>query len=135
MDFGFSDDPARHAAGIAWRDAAIADGWAAHPACPTEPVTSAAVLVHPENYTAHVITRVLAGPGYAYETSVWVWGPDRLALDPPNRYDMAAIRRAVRTCNYCGKTDCATVRVGFAGRACRTCQPVEEKRLAPGYYD
>ena len=140
MDFGFSNDESRIIAAEMWRDAALADGWSGEATyAPTEGMDRAARLQHPEGFQAQIITRRRRPEDkrqkWAFEASIAVWGPDGLAVAPPNVYDMTAIRASIATCRYCGTHSVKTVRVGFAGRACEACQPVEEKKLGRHYYD
>lgn len=136
VDFGYTNDPAQLAAAIAWRDAAIADGWSAHATYRNESFDRVSSLEHTDGYKAMILTRTndKPGPKWKFQAEVNVWGPDGLVIKPPAQYDMAAIRASVETCHYCGKTGGKTERVGFAGRACATCQPAEEKKLGPNYY-
>lgn len=138
MDFGFTNYPTRHAAAITWRDAAIADGWSARATYGnSESFDRASSLDHPDGYKVMILSRTNDKPGakWKFEAQVSVWGPDGLTIKPPAEYDMVAIRAAVENCHYCGKTGCKTERVGFAGRACATCAPVEENKLEPNYYN
>jgi hypothetical protein len=137
VDFGFTNDQARYAAAIAWRDAAIADGWSARATYGnSESFDRASSLDHADGYKVMILTRTNDKPGakWKFEAEVNVWGPDGLAIKPPAQYDMTAIRAATETCHYCGKVGRKTERVGFAGRACMVCAPVEEKKLGPNYY-
>lgn len=140
MDFGFTNDEARIVAAETWRDAALADGWTGEATyAPTEGMDRAALLHHSEGYQAQIVTRRTRPEDkpkkWKFEASIAVWGPDGLAVAPPNIYDMAAMRISVSTCLYCNVHPVKTVRVGFAGRACETCQPGEEKKLGRNYYD
>lgn len=140
MDFGFTNDEAKIVAAETWRDAAAADGWSMTPTyAPHEGIERAAKLLHPDGYQAQIITRRRRAEDrhkkWAGEASVSVWGPDGLSIRSPYVYDMAAIRAATEKCHYCKAFPVKTVRVGFAGRACEACQPGEEKKLGPRYYD
>jgi hypothetical protein len=119
----------------AWRDAAIADGWAAEPMYTSEPLERAARLSK-LGFVAQIITRVpMPGDRYAtHAAHVHVWGPDGLAITPPNVYSWLAVVNGVRTCSACGATDIDTQRVGFAGRVCAACLPAERARVErPGW--
>lgn len=134
----FHHDLARHRAALAWRNAATADGWQIRPTYETEPLERAATLISPDGFRASIITRTNTNADKArwvFETSIDVWGPDGLYIKPPTVYDRAAVHAGVLTCNYCGAHPVPTGRVGFAGRACLTCQPVQESKLGRHYYD
>jgi hypothetical protein len=135
--FGLTNDDFYLGAATAWREAAMADGWTGEPTYPShEPIESAAKLTHPDGFTAQILTRThAAGSRYKFSVSVHVWGPDGLTVEPPDVYEMTAIRMNARKCCFCAKPDCATTRVGFAGRACLACAPVEEAKLPRHYYD
>ena len=114
----------------AFRDAAVADGWSIRPTYEgNEPVEFAATLDR-DGYTMQIITR----PQYA-KASIYIWGPDGLAIKTPAEYSWSEIAHGVEKCNYCGAYSVKTERVGFAGRACAKCAPVEKKKLGPRYYD
>lgn len=122
-----------------WRDAAAADGWSIEPTYQTEPVDRAARLKHPKGYTGQILTRndltdVRAAP--RVEASVYLWGPDGLAVTAPRRYDFAKIEASAKTCANCKKTDVETVRYSFAGRCCKDCLPeMRAKHEKPGWCD
>lgn len=132
-EFGYTNDPDVIAAVRAWRDAALADGWASTPAYANEDEASACKLLR-DGWYASVLTRE-ARPGGAWDSRHWkywthvsVWGPDRLCVVPPDPYSFDALVAGLRTCGACGKTDVDTQRVGFAGRCCVACLP-EQRRL------
>ena len=84
-----------------------------------------------EGFTAGAITR---DSERMVEAGLHLWGPDRLAIDPPEVYDWDAIRAELRRCPECGETDVATVRVAFANRACEKCAPALRAKLeTPGW--
>ena len=105
----------------AFRDAAIADGWGPHPKWPED-----AYWLEKSGFT-------MGGAGSGGQ--IYIWGPDGLHIAVPEAYSFDAIKAGLRRCYYCGATDVDTVRVGFAGRACKACQPKEEAKLGPRYYD
>jgi len=135
--YGFSQDRADIEAVTAWREAAIADGWTSEPTYgDREPEQSAARLRHPEGFVAQTIAREFPPERsrYRYSASVNVWGPDGMSVIPPNTYDMAAIRGALRTCENCRATDVDTVRFSFAGRCCQKCRPAMAAKFEyPGW--
>ena len=109
-------------AALAWRDAAIADGWTCRPTYDCESVDTAFSLEHPEGWKASGTAR----PGDARtlnSAEVSVWGPDGLAMPSGRTYDMAALRAGLRACAFCDATDVDTTRIGFAGRCCNVCLP------------
>lgn len=136
MDFGFTNDKAQLSAVVAWREAAIADGWTAEPTYPNhEPVSSASSLKR-EGYLASILTREKDTGKWKFQCKVNVWGPDRLAIKVPVVYDWALISTSQRRCNYCNANDIETHQVGFTGRACSACLPEQRKRQEfPGWCD
>lgn len=134
MEFGFSNDQARFDAVVAWRDAAIADGWSVEPYFPNhEPVSSASKLRR-EGYIASILTREKVNSKWKFECQMSVWGPDGLAIKVPVVYDWQKISTSQRRCNYCKAEDVETHQVGFAGRACAACLPAQRKRQEyPGW--
>jgi hypothetical protein len=124
----------------AYREAAVADGWSIRPTYDSEPVTSAASL-DKEGFHMSILARINDLKRYPnvknlYDIDISIWGPDSLAVEPPKQYYMEAIRKGLRFCGCCGKTDVDTVRYSFAGRCCKECQPnlraIHEK---PGWCD
>ena len=137
MVFGFTNDDAKFQAVADWFDAAIADGWLAEQTYKHEPLERAARLRR-DGFTAQILRRSEANgrkPGkWKYEAMVSLWGPDRLAINPPFPYDMTAIIAGLRTCNACGATDVETQRYSFAGRCCAECRPeMARKHEYPGW--
>ena len=111
-----------------WCEAALADGWEASKLYASEPIETAAWLAL-DGWTAFIFRRL-------HDTSVVVWAPDRLAVKAPLVYRRQALMAGSHTCNYCGKVDCVTQRVGFAGRCCLECLPAKRKELEyPGWYN
>lgn len=136
-DFGFTNDINRLNAAKAFRDAAIADGWVPKQTYPGgEPMESAASLER-DGYKLMIFTRDKPTPNgkWKYQAEVNLWGPDRFAIKPPDVYDFVAITKNIRNCHYCKAADVETTRVGFAGRACTRCAPIEEAKLGSHYYD
>lgn len=116
--FGLTNNPVWHSRAIAYRTAAVADGWIAKDDT-NEHFTK-------DGWTMHVLSRDEGEERrgfYRYHASVTIWAPDRLQIMPPDIYDWQAIQAGIRTCNYCHKTDVETERVGFAGRSCADCLP------------
>ena len=132
----YSNDDADHARVIAWRDAALADGWTIEATYNSEPVTSCGSIAK-DGYKGHVCARVTEEmkkwhprhvSKWKYESDVNLWGPDGLCIKPPEIYDWAAIVRGTRTCSACGKEDVDTQRYSFAGRCCAACRPEMAKK-------
>lgn len=114
-----------------WVQDAIADGWTHGPIYEHEPEETAMRLER-DGFRASVFMRpILSGH------SLYAWAPDDCAVDAPERYDMQQLRRNVHKCGKCGQyVDDATVRVGFANRACRRCAPALRKEIeTPGWCD
>ncbi len=132
-DYGFTKNPKYIAAAHAWREAAIADGWSARPTYEEwEPLESAARLTR-DGFTVQMLTRQ---NGDSYTVSIHVWGPDGLAIKPPDEYSYPAIVAGVRTCNACDASDVETFAYSFAGRACAACLPaMREQHEKPGWAD
>jgi len=135
--FGFTNSQADLDAVIAWRDAAIADGWSHRPTYGKSESEDRACTMEKNGYKAMVLTRtpIEGKPSkWKAEAEVNIWGPDGLAIKPPNVYDWEAIQSAVATCGYCGAHPVKTERVGFAGRCCETCLPTMRAKIeVPGW--
>jgi hypothetical protein len=115
-----------------WRQAAEADGWQFTPTYQHEPVEHA-FRGNREGFSIQGIARP-NGPGKTPEASIHIWGPDGLAIKPPLCYNMDKIRAGARRCGYCSAEDVDTVRVGFAGRCCLTCEPTIRPHIeTPGW--
>jgi hypothetical protein len=104
-----------------FRDAAVKDGWLIEPTYEHESIDRAATLKK-EGFFIQVITRL------GKEASINIWGPDGMAINPPDTYSWAAISSGLCICNLCGKTDVETHRFSFAGRACLECLPAAKKK-------
>ena len=132
MDFGYTNDQALFEAAVMWRDAAIADGWDARATYDCEPFERASTLTR-NGFVAQIITRKDVGK-WKFSATISVWGPDGLAINPPNKYKWESISEGISTCNYCGATGVETHRVGFAGRVCLKCKPEISKKVEyPGW--
>lgn len=103
-----------------FKDAAIADGWTI---C-EQPNDNLIKLTKDEFIM------------FCLSSDIMIWGPDRLAVDPPSEYNFQELVKNLRKCSYCGKEDVFTSRVGFAGRCCNECLPAKRKELEyPGWCD
>lgn len=111
----------------AWRDAAIADGWACEPTYQTQPLESACTLSR-EGFAASISIGKREG-------SVWVWGPDMLQIpDHGVEYDFERLKRNLKLCDQCGQYAERCTRVGFANRVCDDCKSGAQKRIEfPGW--
>lgn len=128
-DWGLTNDPIWKERASAFREAAIADGW--------RPTDDTGEHFMKDGYAMHVLSRD-EGPEhhglYRYHTSVAIWGPDGMAIAPPNLYDWKTIQAGITTCNYCGKKGIEPQRVSFAGRCCIECLPgLRDSLERPGW--
>ena len=136
MEFGFTNDSSRFAAAVAWREAAIADGWVARATYEKHEGIDRACTLEREGFVAMILTRQREKPNekWAFEAKVSVWGPDRLAIRPPDVYSWETIVGDVERCGYCRKPSSDIQAVGFAGRCCPACLPEQRKRQEyPGW--
>jgi hypothetical protein len=120
------------AAALAWREAAISDGWESRPTYQHEDEISAFRLTR-EGFIiqglARPATKDTVGSG-----ELSGWGPDGLHIPVGEIYDWEALNRAVYTCGYCQKNTVKTSRIGFAGRCCEECLPTMRTRIeTPGW--
>lgn len=136
MDFGFTNDKSQWDAAIAFRDAAIADGWTAEPYFPNESFDQASRLSR-DGFICSILTRdkrETVGTKWKFQAKVNIWAPDGLAIAVPMVYDSAVILSSQRRCQYCKAEDVDTQRVGFAGRCCANCLPEKRKQIErPGW--
>lgn len=134
--FGLTNDLARYQAAVAYRTALEEDGWSSGPLYKNE--SSEFVSVHErDGFTVHIISRVRdPGDKWKYQASISIWGPDELAICPPDLYDWEHIKAGVRCCNECGAEDVDTHRFSFAGRCCSKCLPkMRAEHEKPGWCD
>lgn len=120
----------------AWREAAIADGWAHEPLYPTHEGENRACKLTREGWVAFVMTRRNEGtPNRSFsQADVTVWGPDGLQVVVPGVYGWDSLQAAFNTCMYCKKSGIPTERVGFAGRTCAACLDEQRARVErPGW--
>jgi hypothetical protein len=134
-DFGFTNDPEHIASVREFVAAAVADGWSIEPTYPGHETVEQACRLRRDGYLALCLMREKAvGATWHYETSVHLWGPDGLYIEPPYPYDFAAIEAGRRRCMGCGKANVETRRVGFAGRCCDACLPeLRKQHEYPGW--
>lgn len=123
-----------------FRDNAVKDGWSIKPIYDHESVESASSLSK-DGFSMLILTRTHDLNKYPnvkniYEVDVSIWGPDGLAIEVPDHYDMQKIIDGMWFCKHCGKTDVDTFRYSFAGRCCKDCLPaMREKHERPGWCD
>lgn len=137
MDFGFTNDSAKLKAAQDYRDAAAADGWAIRPTYGSESMDRASTLTR-DRFVMQALTRDNSEKGgkWKHEAQISIWGPDGLAIRPPETYDFAEISARTRRCLYCKAEDVETERVGFAGRCCAKCLPAMRAKIeTPGWTD
>src|SRR6266478_4034061 len=112
--FGFTNDFREYERVVAFRDAAIADGWSHEPTYGSESEERASRL-NRDGFSMQILTRSrgneVLDPArgmhrsvhgkWAYEAQVNVWGPDGMSIDIGPAYDWEAIKAAVRKCPEC----------------------------------
>lgn len=134
MDFGYTNDAQQISDIRAWRDAAIADGWACAPTYGDHESVGRAWRLSRDGFVAQGITREEVGK-WKFEARLSVWGPDGKAIRLRGPlYSFDDVQAGVRTCNNCGATDVETHRYSFAGRCCAACLPaMREKHERRGW--
>lgn len=134
----FTNDPKEMERVVAWREAAIADGWSCRATYEGhEAMERAATLDHPWGYHAMILSRDNAGksPGkFRYEVGVYLWDALKfgIAIKTPRVYSLEAIQRAERTCPECGneyESKAVMRRVAFANRCCANCYGALKAKL------
>jgi hypothetical protein len=134
--FGNTNDEAELLAAIAWRQAAVADGWSMRATFRNEGAETHATLER-EGFKAHVMAR-RGEPGspVRFRAQVLAWGPDGLCVAAGKEYDFEALRAGLATCHNCGAHPVETMRYSFAGRCCAPCLPaMRAKHERPGWAD
>ena len=117
---------------LAWREAAIADGWHSEPTYQHEPELTAFRLTR-QGFIIQGLARS-ASEDAVGTGELSGWGPDGLHIPVGEIYDWDALKRAVETCGYCDAHPIKTSRVGFAGRCCDACLPTMRARIeTPGW--
>ena len=112
----------------AFRDAAVADGWAIKPTYRHEAQHSAATLER-DGWHMSVLTRTDSEFTFGPSSmgSVSLWGPDKLHVETPVAYSMEALEKGLRDCGYCDREGVDTFQVAFASRVCAECLPEQKK--------
>lgn len=121
---------------VAWRAAALADGWTMGPRYAAhEPIEQAFELRRDGFHVVGLLRgdvsqyppRPIAPEGGYY--SLVGWCPKGIALELPLTYDMAAVIAGERICAVCHAEDVDTFKVAFADRACAKCRPDLKAKL------
>lgn len=136
-DFGFTNKVELLRAAEQFRDAAKSDGWEMRATYGSESIERASTLER-DGWSMMVLTRnnESEGRGKKYEAAVHIWAPDRLAVEVPEFYDFAELRRRTRVCSHCKTQDVDTQRYSFAGRCCEVCLPkMRAATEQPGWCD
>lgn len=125
------------AAALAWRDAAVADGWDVRPTYQHEDVDSAFTLERAGWKVSGLARRGAENEPPLGGGEITVWAPDGLQIKVPIVYPgIAELDRMTRWCEHCGREDVHTRRVGFAGRVCDDCHPAVQAAVeTPGWND
>jgi hypothetical protein len=124
-----------------FRDDAVKDGWSIKPTYPPHESVESASSLSKDGFSMLILTRthdlkLYPNVNNLYEVEISIWGPDRLAIEPPREYDMQKIIDGMRFCKHCWKIDVETVRYSFAGRCCKDCLPALKKKYEqPGWCD
>ncbi len=132
----FAEDGYKRA--VAWRDAALADGWLSTATYGESEAEDRASTLTRDGFKASIITRTPEpkpwNPNPKHEGCVTVWGPDRLDVRPGQTYDWEYIKAGLRHCGECNADDVDTARVAFANRVCVPCLPEARKKYEkPGW--
>jgi len=131
--FGLTNDKEYYEKAVQFREAMVADGWSIKPSFDNESLERATDL-EKEGFKCMILTRTGVCAKYEYRVDINIWGPDGLAIIPPEFYDWEKITAGQRRCNYCGKENVETHRVGFAGRVCDECGATVAARVErPGW--
>lgn len=92
---------------VAFETALVVDGW------------SKEVSSNIREYKRDGLTVLVAQMQNGLDINIW--GDDDMAIDPPDVYDFAELKRRMSVCSKCGAVG-ETVRLGFAGRVCPMCR-------------
>lgn len=119
-----SNERASYDKAVAYREAAIADGWDCEASYEIESVKRAARLTR-DGWVIQILSRDNRDRTrkFNYDASVAVWAPDRLAVRARHPYSFEQLEAATRECLYCDAKDVDTVLISFAGRCCAECRP------------
>src|SRR5690606_23601889 len=64
-----------------WKEDAIADGWSVKPTYGESESVYRSATLEKEGFKALVLTRIKEQGHFKYEANIWVYGPDRLAIE------------------------------------------------------
>ena len=106
---------------IAWRNAAIADGWRHFPTYHNES-EDRAVTLKSDGFTCMITSR------NAQKQTIRAWCPRGLALEVPAIYSMAELYANLRLCSECSQVKEEIVCVAFANRVCKECEPSARRK-------
>lgn len=120
-DWGFTNSDENFQAVLAWKAAAIADGWSHEPTYKNHEGEDRACSLKKQGWHASVISRIHQGRKCRYEAAISVWGPDHLQIRVPNIYNWQELQDALKRCHHCGASPVDTFRIAFAGRGCKEC--------------
>ena len=119
-EFGHTNNKEYYDAALTYKNAAILDGWNC------EESSDGYFILKKDGFSMHCMARTNVGK-WGYQAEITIWGPDKLQIRPPNKYDWEEIREGINKCNTCGVVG-NVQRVGFAGRCCSECLPKERKK-------
>ena len=94
-----------------FRDDAVKDGWSIKPTYPPHESVESASSLSKDGFSMLILTRthdlkLYPNVNNLYEVEISIWGPDRLAIEPPREYDMQKIIDGMRFCKHCWKDRC-----------------------------
>ena len=118
---------------LAWRQAALADGWTSRPTYPDHEAEETAFTLQRLGFIVQGLARPATSDTVG-SGQIRCWGPDGLAVEVGETYDWKAIGLGLSTCGYCKASPVETFRVGFAGRCCAICLPDMKRAIeVPGW--
>lgn len=140
----YSNDISDHRSVVAWRDAAMTDGWKLESVYSDEPAISYGRITK-DGYKGNVCARVTSEMKtrikhhtnkWAFNSEIHLWGPDGLAITAPFPYSWSAILSNATKCDECEEVGVVTLRVAFCQRVCATCLPTARAKYeTPGWCD
>ena len=134
MMFGFTNDDQVYRNIIEFREKALLDGWSIEPVYKNESVETASKLMR-DGFKMMIFARKDIGK-WKYEAQISIWGPDRMTIEVPEKYNFDEIKSGMMKCHYCLKHPVKTMCVGFCGRCCSDCLPEQKKQQEyPGWCD
>jgi hypothetical protein len=119
-NFEFTNDKNNFIAVFAFRDDAIADGWAAKPTYCSESLDRATTL-EKDNFIIQVISRI---DDEKYKADISIWGSDGLSISLLGpKYNFEDIKSGLFRCDNCKAQNVKIKRHSFVGRCCEKCYP------------